>query len=109
MAAALAVLEGPPDAAAVEESAAAWGLRVQQPEPDLCEVWAEHMPALRLFIGMRTQWREGFDGPTGLDYSVLPLVERRLGLTRQDAAQAFPHLQVMEQVALTWYRERAAR
>lgn len=32
-------------------------------------VWHDAWPAVEFFIGLDTQWREGFNGRTGLDYS----------------------------------------
>lgn len=100
------MLEGAPDAAGISEAAQAFGLVVAAPEPDVCEVWAEHWPALRIFGAMRTQWLEGFSGPTGLNYAVLPLVERRLGISPRKARRAFDFLQVMEAEALRWFMEQ---
>ena len=78
-----------------------------QPEPEL---WAEHVPAVRLFEAMCTQWRVApMGGRIGLDYSALQAVERRLGLSRRKARRAFEHLQVMEAAALEWYAARQSR
>lgn len=96
------------DSRGVQESAAAWGLVVDPadlPPPDVCEVWAEHWPAVRLFGAMLTQWRDTPNGP-GLVLEALPVVERRLGISRRQARLAFDHLRVMEAEARDWWAER---
>ena len=62
------------------------------------EVWPENMPVVRLFDAMRTQWRVGFSGAYGLDYTPLPAVMDILGI--EDRAYAFEGLRVMEYAAL---------
>ena len=107
MAAARAVLDGPPDAAEVQRAAAAFGLALEGvPEPQPLDVWADHWPAVRLFGAMQTQWRRDMAGPTGLDYAALPAVERRLGIRGRRARRAFDYLRVMEAEALRLMRER---
>jgi hypothetical protein len=107
MAAARAVLDVPPDAAEIQRAAAAFGLVIEGGhEPQLLEVWADHWPAVRLFGAMQTQWRRDMSGPTGLDYSALPVVERRLGIRGRRAQLAFDHLRLMEAEALRLMRER---
>ena len=59
------------------------------------------MTAVRVFLAMGTQWRIGFCGETGLDYSVLPEVWARLKVPEADRDQAFEDLQVLERAALT--------
>jgi hypothetical protein len=73
-----------------------------QPEP--VELWPEHEEALRVFAAMLTQWRMGYNGPVGLDYAVLPIVERRLGL--RPCKQRFADLQVLEAEALRWFAQK---
>jgi hypothetical protein len=72
------------------------------------EVWPEHETPLSLFCAMLTQWRHGPQGHMGLDYAVLPIVERRLGIEPDAARAAFPGLQMMEDEALAWFAERAS-
>lgn len=101
------MLQGTPDVAAVQDAAAAFGLQVQQPDQAVCEVWAEHWPALRIFGAMQTQWLQGLNGRTGLNYAVLPIVQQGLGISPRKARTAFHHLQVMEAEALRWWAEQA--
>lgn len=57
---------------------AAFGLQAnfENETQDVFEVWPENAEIVRIFLLMSTQWRHGFGGPTGLDYSVLfPLID----------------------------------
>lgn len=54
---------------------------------------------------MSTQWRSGFSGATGLDYSALPAVLRMTGMARKDWPQIFDDLRILEDAALTQMRE----
>lgn len=65
---------------------------------DQCDIetWPDTEPAIHLFIAMRTQWRTGPSGITGLDYAVIPTVMRLHSLPRQKWAGAFDDLRVME-------------
>ena len=102
------MLEGPPDVAGLQEQAASFGLQLEGlPEPEPPELWAEHLPALRLFQALRTQWVVGMNGPVGLNYAVLPVVERRLRMRPRQAREAFAHLQVLEVAALEWFAQQA--
>lgn len=102
------MLEGPPDVAGLKEQAAAdFGLLLDLPEPEAVELWAEHLPALRIFQALRTQWVVGMNGPVGLNYAVLPVVERRLRIRSRQAREAFAHLQVLEATALQWFASKA--
>ena len=49
---------------------------------------------------MRTQWRVGMGGPTGLDYSVLYRRMDRMGLTPEQYDQMEADIAVMESAAL---------
>lgn len=103
------MLDGPPDAAEIVQAAAAFGLRAELPaQQQVCEVWAAHWPAVRLFAAMQTQWLWNMAGRTGLDYAALPVVERRIGIGARTARRAFGDLQVMEAEALRWFAQRTA-
>jgi hypothetical protein len=112
MAAARAVLNGTPAAAGpeLEASAAAFGLLLpddltQPAAVPPCDVWADHWPAVRLFMAMVTQVRCSFNGVEGFDYTALPVVERRLGIKPKQAAEVFDSLRVMEREFIAWHRE----
>jgi len=64
------------------------------------EVWPENWPVFEVFFTVRTQWRVGFSGPTGLDYStVYPLIDRETD-NKDDWRLMLADLQVMETAAL---------
>jgi hypothetical protein len=50
-----------------------------------------------MFEAMSTQWRTGFGGATGLDYTALPIMARMLGIP---ARQVFSDIRVLEAAAL---------
>ena len=97
------MLQGTPDVAAAQEAAAAFGLLLQVDAPPAPELWAELVPAVRIFDAMRTQWRTGVNGATGMDYLALPIVEQRLRISPRQSRAAWPHLQMMEAEALRWF------
>lgn len=105
------MLQGPRDTH--EETAAAQALGLVwtadgddgETEP-MVPVWPGQEPAARLFQGMLTQWRMGPAGPVGLDYGVISVVARGVGLRRRQAAAAFEELKVMEDEALAFFAER---
>ena len=49
---------------------------------------------------MSTQWRVGMNGYTGLDYNALPVVMRLLGIKRNEYAQIFDDVRLMESAAM---------
>ena len=68
------------------------------------DIWPENVNAFLVFDAMRTQWRVGMAGATGLDYAALPATIDFLGiefgedLTRK---QLFSQVRVMEYAALS--------
>lgn len=66
------------------------------------QVWPEHIGVLNLFDAVRTQWRVGMAGPTGLDYpAVLATLDRLFSkLSEERRNEMFLDLQVMEREAL---------
>ena len=62
-------------------------------------VLAENWPSLQVFDAMGDQWRilAGFGGAyyQGLDYSALPIIEKRLGVKRRHRARIFNDLRLM--------------
>jgi len=64
-------------------------------------VWPANRRATIVFLAMRTQWRTGFNGPTGLDYCALPEVWKRLQIPKKKRDQVFDDLRVIEAAALT--------
>lgn len=66
-------------------------------------LWPEHEAALNLYYAVRTQWRVGVSGPTGLDYAGVRAAPafRRLGPRRE---QVFEDLCAIER---GWLEEHA--
>jgi hypothetical protein len=74
------------------------------PLPDV-EIWPENTRAVEVFVALSTQWRTGFSGATGLDYSVLPVVFDLHGLGKAKRQAVFPDLQIMERAALNIFNK----
>lgn len=71
------------------------------------EIWPDTRPAFELFSVLRTQWRVGTSGPTGLDYNVLYRKMDRMELTPDEYDQLEGDITVMEAAALEEiYREQ---
>lgn len=67
---------------------------------DPVDVWPENWPAFALFFDMRTQWRTGMGGATGLDYGVLFHLMDMHGTPAAERRQVLLDVQVMEEAAL---------
>lgn len=63
-------------------------------------IWPENWDAVRVFDAMITQWRQGPGGPSGLDYSVLPLVAGWLQVAPDRHSEMFAQIREMEQHAI---------
>lgn len=64
------------------------------------EVWPDNAMVVAAFIAMGTQWRTGNSGPTGLDYSALPVVMQMLKIPESDQSEVFDGVYKMEDAAL---------
>lgn len=73
------------------------------PPAQVFRLWSEHEAAHDLYYAVRTQWRVGVAGPTGLDYAGVRAAPafRRLGPRRE---QVFEDLCAIEQ---GWLQEHA--
>ena len=58
---------------------------------------------------MSTQWRIGAVGAVGLDYSVVPLVMRMIGIPVSERPGLFESLRTMEETALATMRENRSK
>lgn len=87
-----------------EAELAKFGLRLDD-FGDRQEVYPDVLPAANVLIAMATQWRTGYAGATGLDYSALPHVFRLLGVRKRDRPSLFEDLRVMESEALRTMRD----
>lgn len=72
--------------------------------PDV-ELWPENQPAFDLFLAVRTQWRYGFNGPTGLDYMPLFRLMDDAGLTGAERQHMLNDITTMELAALAAMRK----
>lgn len=86
----------PPD----PKELAAFGLKPSDVEGEEVVVWPENLPATKVFLAMKTQWRIGMAGYTGLDYGALPEIWRRLKVPVSDRDAIFDDLRHIEQAAL---------
>lgn len=64
------------------------------------EIWPDTLQAFELFASLRTQWRGGMCGPTGLDYNVLYRKMDWMGLTAEQYDRLEADIGVMEAAAL---------
>jgi hypothetical protein len=74
-------------------------------------LWPEHEEVLGVFAACRTQWRVGFDGPTGLDYAgIESLIRMRRLVQRPRVPEVLAELQILEDETLAeWRRQRQAK
>jgi hypothetical protein len=72
-------------------------------------LWPENVEAYSLFASLRTQWRHGFSGPTGLDYAAVLAHMRAVGIRRRKFGELYAAVRVMEQGALEGFAEMRAR
>lgn len=68
-------------------------------------VWPENVPPLNVFLSLSTQWRAGFGGAIGLDYTAIPPTLELLGIPRHEWAELFDDLRTMELTALETMRK----
>ncbi|MEI9749636.1 DUF1799 domain-containing protein [Moellerella wisconsensis] len=62
------------------------------------EITPDIEESVSLFQALSTQWRVSVDGPTGLDYTVIPMLAGTYGIS--DQATAIKDIQLMESKAL---------
>lgn len=73
---------------------------------EVVEVWPENWPAYALFSFMRTQWRVGMAGATGLDYVPLHRKMDRMELSPDQYDDLEADIQAMEFAALNAMSDR---
>jgi len=83
-----------------QEEAAAAGFEPEDYASDPVDIWPDTYWAYEAMNAMATQWRMGMNGPTGLDYSAIPMVLRMIGAPRSEWQQLYSDLRVMEAAAL---------
>ncbi|QIC15396.1 DUF1799 domain-containing protein [Providencia vermicola] len=62
------------------------------------EVTPDIEASVMLFQALSTQWRISMDGPTGIDYAVIPMLASAYGIC--DLATVIKDIQLMESKAL---------
>lgn len=72
-------------------------------------VYPECELAFVTFSKLRTQWRVGMGGPTGLDYTAVLALIRAMRLPREQSDELFEDIQTMEFSALTQIAENHER
>jgi hypothetical protein len=76
------------------------GLTLEDYAGEGVEVWPENQRAYFLFSEIRTQWRGGTLGPTGLDYNTLFHKMDRMRLEPDDYDELEADIRTMEFAAL---------
>ena len=95
-----AAVFGPGPSSKERAAAKAWGMEDDEIDGPPVQVWPENEQVVSVFLCMRTQWRTGMGGPTGMDYSALPFMWQRLRVPPEEQDAVFADLQVMEVAAL---------
>lgn len=72
-------------------------------------IWPENWTSVIVFNSAMTQWRYGVNGPTGLDYAVLPLLMDWAGVDDSDRSRVFTNVRLMEMDAIELMAERRKR
>ncbi|MFC3331722.1 DUF1799 domain-containing protein [Paenalcaligenes hominis] len=96
------------DSGPTEEQAAqlaTFGLTLDDFEQEVVEIWPENLLPMQVFQAMGTQWRMGFNGPVGLDYNVLPMMIKQLGVPKKERKRVLGDVMVMERAALRAMKE----
>lgn len=79
----------------MDDAARAFGITLLEPaQPQHYELWAEHGPALDLFLRAGTQWRTRGEAFVGLDYGPVLQLAQLYGVA--DLPMVLEDLQVME-------------
>jgi len=79
---------------------AAFGFRPEDFDNGATEVWPENEVAVEVFCAMTTQWREGPNGRTGLDYAALPVLFDLAKVEQGERPEVFASLRTLEVAAL---------
>jgi hypothetical protein len=91
-----------PGAEELEES----GFLAEDFASDPVDVFPENVAAFNLFCSVRTQFRIGMNGPTGLDYMVVFHKLDRMNLEPEEYAVFEADIQTMEYAALAKMSEK---
>ncbi len=67
----------------------------------MTEIWGEHETSFQIFQKFSRQWRVGMNGPTGMDYGLLPEILNGMRIIKPKARlRIIEELQTMENSAL---------
>ena len=72
------------------------------------ELWPDLAAPFDLFMACQTQWRTGFNGPTGLDYTGVTVVARVMQIGAARLRGLWADFVAMERAALELFAERRA-
>ena len=79
-----------------------------EPDPDFY-LWPEHLAAFSHFVELRTQWRIGMEGPTGLDYTAVLAHLRQGGGRKKEFTRLYTEIRELECGALLAYSEMRSK
>lgn len=83
------------------EQAELYGLSLEDFDEPEASVWPDNIMPVRLFSDdLVHQWRHGFNGPIGLDYTAMPFIFRMNKIPRDDWPDTYDCIRVMESEAL---------
>lgn len=100
-------MHGQRDTTHLNKAHQAFGLKpAVAPAPKEFALWPENMPALQVFLRLRTQWVVGLSGATGLNYAAAPLALRLAEIPRVQWAAVMTDVQVIELEMLRVWREK---
>ena len=72
-------------------------------------LWPELVPVWNAWHQVQTQWRDGFNGRTGLDYTGVRSALKCLGARKKQIREWFPLLQEAERAAMDEWAKRQKR
>lgn len=79
----------------------AFGLRPEDfAEQNEIDIWPDNFEAVKLFADVSTQWRIGFGGATGLDYSAVCAVMKLTRVKKKRRQALLADIAVLEAAAL---------
>lgn len=82
-----------------------WGLTVDEASGEPLGIWPDNWAAVNVFIKMSTQWRKDEGRAYALDYGVLPVVMRLVGIEHAARADVFESIRILEDAALATMRK----
>lgn len=77
-----------------------FGLTLDDLDDQNVGIFPDNLAAANAFLALATQWLAGPIGPTGLNYTAIPVVLRLHGVPRADWPDTFECIRVMEGEAL---------